>query len=247
MTMNDAHWQSWQSKLELFDAFGRVHFAAEEREGARLKRRFFDFCRPHGRVLDVGCGTGYNRQFLPSETRYVGIDPLRLAGAERVPFAQAVGEFIPCRSDAVDTAVCIATLDHVADPRLLIRECHRVLRRDGTVAIMSKVEFEAGPLARLVLYARVGLRKLVHGNVAGFVRGLREVVTGHEDEFHMHHFTLDSLHALVVDAGFGDVVLLRVGNVAFLKARKRDARNDRRTREAQSNGHVAAPIGAVRA
>lgn len=217
--MDKTLWRVWREKLELFDDFGRKHFAVEEREGARLKARFFRFCAPRGVVLDLGCGTGFNRRFLPSETRYVGIDPLQLVPGYSFPFARAMGEFLPFTGGVFDCVICIATLDHVADPERIFRECHRVLRPQGVLGIVSKVEVEGGAAARGMLYLRVGLRKLLHGNFSGLARGLREVLTGSEDEFHMHHFTETSLRSLCGDC-FGDIATETIGNVIFLRGRK---------------------------
>jgi SAM-dependent methyltransferase len=214
--MDQIPWQLWRQKLELFDAFGRKHFAAEEREGIRLKTHFFNFCAPRGLVLDLGCGTGFNRQFMAHEARYVGIDPLLLSPPYAFPFVRAVGESLPWKPGVFDSVICIATLDHVADPSSIIQECYRVLRPGGTLGIMTKVEFEGGRVARGLLYARVGLRKLLHGNVGGLARGLREVLTGAEDEFHMHHFSRASLQALCGDY-FGDISVEHIGNVLFLR------------------------------
>jgi SAM-dependent methyltransferase len=222
--MDHPHWKPWRKKLDLFDAFGRTHFAAEEREGTRLKARFFAFFAVRGRVLDLGCGTGFNRRFLPRATRYLGIDPLQLAPGYSFPFVRAVGEYLPWKPEVFDSVFCIATLDHVADPRMVIQECHRVLRPGGTLGIMTKVEFEGSRLARWMLCLRVGLRKLLHGNLRGLVRGLREVLTGAEDEFHMHHFSRVSLQSLCAES-FGDISSHAIGNVLFLRGRKRETWN----------------------
>lgn len=222
--MDQVLWQSWREKLELFHAFGRTRFAIEEREGTRLKARFFDFCPPRGLVLDLGCGTGFNSEFLSRDARYCGTDPLRLASRYSFPFVQAVGEFLPWKPAVFDSVVCIATLDHVADPAMIMCECDRVLRPGGTLGIMTKVEFEGGRLARWLLYLRVGLRKLRYGNFGGLLRGLHEVLTGAEDEFHMHHFSRASLYVLCREH-FDDIAVQTIGNVLFLRGRKREPSN----------------------
>src|SRR5574341_2654928 len=121
--MDHPRWKSWREKLDLFDAYGRRTFAIEEREGTRLKTRFFAFCAPGGRILDLGCGTGFNQKFFNNGSQYLGIDPLQLTRSYSFPFARAVGEYLPWKDEVFDSVICIATLDHVADPPRVIREC----------------------------------------------------------------------------------------------------------------------------
>jgi len=211
----------WREKLLLFDAFDRRNFAKEEREGKRLKRRFFAFIRPEGRVLDLGCGTGFNQCFLSSGQTYFGIDALRLKESTQYafPFLLGMAEYLPFRDNSFDSAICIATLDHVGQPTMVISESLRILRPGGVLGIMNKGEIEGGRLARYAVYLRLGLRKLLHGNIAGLKRGLLEVVTGAEDDFHMYHFDRDSLRTLCA-SGFEHVDTEMVGNTLFLRAIK---------------------------
>jgi ubiquinone/menaquinone biosynthesis C-methylase UbiE len=216
-------WKSWREKLLLFDTFDRRNFAKEELEGTRLKRSFFAFVRPEGRVLDLGCGTGFNQRFLSNGQTYVGIDPLRLKGAKQYnfPFLLGMAEYLPFRDNSFDSAVCIATLDHVGDPGMVVSESLRILRPGGVLGIMNKGEIEGGRFARYAVYLRLGLRKLRYGNIAGLKRGLLEVITGAEDDFHMHHFDRDSLRALCA-SGFQHIDTQMVGNTLFLRAIKAD-------------------------
>jgi len=224
-----ATWKSWREKLTLFDTFDRRNFAKEEREGIRLKRRFFAFVRPGGRVLDLGCGTGFNQCFLSNGEAYVGIDPLRLKESTQYgfPFLLGMAEFLPFQDDSFDSAICIATLDHVGDPAMVISESLRVLRPGGVLGIMNKGEIEGGRWTRYSVYARLGLRKLRCGNIDGLKRGLLEVITGAEDDFHMHHFDRDSLRALCA-SGFQDIDTQMVGNTLFLRGVKPTPSDQRR-------------------
>jgi ubiquinone/menaquinone biosynthesis C-methylase UbiE len=137
----------------------------------------------------------------------------------RFPFLLGMAEYLPFRENSFDSAVCIATLDHVGDPAMVIGESLRVLRPGGVLGIMNKGEIEGGRLARYAVYLRLALRKLRYGNIAGMKRGLLEVITGAEDEFHMHHFDRDSLHTLCASA-FQQIDTQLVGNTLFLRAIK---------------------------
>jgi len=84
---------------------------------------------------------------------------------------------------------------------------------------MNKGEIEGGRLARYWVYLGLGLRKLRYGNLAGLKRGLLEVVTGAEDDFHMHHFDRNSLSTLCA-SGFQQIDTQMAGNTLFLRAIK---------------------------
>jgi len=130
-----------------------------------------------------------------------------------------MAEYLPFRDNSFDSAVCIATLDHVGDPAMVISESLRILRPGGVLGIMNKGEIEGGRLARYWVYLGLGLRKLRYGNLAGLKRGLLEVVTGAEDDFHMHQFDRDSLSTLCA-CGFQQIDTRMVGNTLFLRAIK---------------------------
>jgi ubiquinone/menaquinone biosynthesis C-methylase UbiE len=99
--------------------------------------------RAHGRVLEVGIGTGLNMPFYDrSRVRYIiGVDPAlqmhRLA-AKRVARAgidvELVGvtaETIPLEDASVDTVVSTYTLCTIPDPLAALREMRRVLAPGG--------------------------------------------------------------------------------------------------------------------
>jgi hypothetical protein len=102
---------------------------------------------------------------------------------------------------------------------MVISESLRILRPGGVLGIMNKGEIEGGRLARYSVYLRLGLRKLLHGNIAGLKRGLLEVITGAEDDFHMYHFDRDSLRTLCASS-FRHIDTRMVGNTLFLRAIK---------------------------
>ena len=96
-----------------------------------------------GRVLDAGCGGGGMPLSLAEHAHeVVGIDPInrfgdagvRLAkerGLPRLHFLRADGMALPFPSESFDLVLSHAVIEHVADAPLYLRECHRVLKRDG--------------------------------------------------------------------------------------------------------------------
>jgi SAM-dependent methyltransferase len=93
------------------------------------------------KVVDIGCGTGYNLATLIAKGyQGVGIDlsshGLRIARS-RLPagtLVQGDGEELPFRSSTFDAVIALDVLEHVDDGRALA-EAFRVLRPGGLVVI----------------------------------------------------------------------------------------------------------------
>jgi SAM-dependent methyltransferase len=116
-----------------------------------------------GRVLDAGCGGGGMPLSLAEEARdVVGIDPIdrfgdagvRLARERARPnlhFARADGMALPFLGGAFDLVLSHAVIEHVADARLYLRECARVLAPEGRVYLSTSpyLSFAGAHLPRL--------------------------------------------------------------------------------------------------
>ena len=121
--------------------------------------------RVEGRILDAGCGGGGMPLSLAEEAReVVGIDPIdrfgdagvRLArerGIGNLHFALADGMALPFSDAAFDLVLSHAVIEHVADATLYLRECARVLARDGRVYLSTSpyLSFAGAHLPRLKL------------------------------------------------------------------------------------------------
>lgn len=95
-------------------------------------------CR--GVLVDLGCGTGNLKAFAPEFTRYIGVDAVRYegfpAGAE---FIQGDLDLLPVRlSDGTGDAVAaVETIEHLENPRALMREMARLAKPGGWVAVTT--------------------------------------------------------------------------------------------------------------
>jgi ubiquinone/menaquinone biosynthesis C-methylase UbiE len=97
----------------------------------------------HGRVLEVGVGSGLNLPYYDAAkvSKVWGLDPspemIRMAkrAAHALPFEVefigSPGEEIPLEDDSVDTAVVTYTLCTIADTTAALRQVGRVLRPGG--------------------------------------------------------------------------------------------------------------------
>lgn len=116
-----------------------------------------------GRVLDAGCGGGGMPLSLAEEAGLVvGIDPAPrfqdagvALGRERalrnLTFAQADGMYLPFPAGTFDLVLSHAVIEHVADARLYLNECARVLAPGGHVYLSTApyLSFAGAHLPRL--------------------------------------------------------------------------------------------------
>lgn len=116
-----------------------------------------------GRVLDAGCGGGGMPLSLAEETGpVVGIDPInrfgdagvrlgRERGVRGLHFALADGMALPFAGGAFDLVLSHAVIEHVADAPRYLRECARVLAKDGRVYLSTApfLSFAGAHLPRL--------------------------------------------------------------------------------------------------
>ena len=104
-------------------------------------------------ILDLGCGTGRSSDALAKcfEADVVGVDPSKKMLAEArckphsrcVRYARARGEAVPLADRSADLVFMSMVFHHFDDPRLVARECYRVLHDEGVVFL------RAGTLAQM--------------------------------------------------------------------------------------------------
>jgi SAM-dependent methyltransferase len=101
------------------------------------------------RILDCGCGTGYNLRLLAPYGRPCGMD-LTQAGLDRAratgrPLIRADALHIPFAAASFDLVTCFDVLQCVPDDTSAVREMARVLQPGGAlVATVSAFDFLRG-------------------------------------------------------------------------------------------------------
>ena len=122
----------------------------------------------NGRILDAGCGGGGMPLSLADEAkRVVGIDPaerfqsagVKLGqehGLNNLHFALADGMYLPFPAGSFDLVLSHAVIEHVANAPLYLRECARVLARDGRMYLSTApyLSFAGAHLPRLKVPGR---------------------------------------------------------------------------------------------
>jgi ubiquinone/menaquinone biosynthesis C-methylase UbiE len=103
-----------------------------------------------GRVLDVGCGTGYLLRALgrryPDAQRLCGIDAATqmiatasaFGGDDRLSFTVGVAEDLGYPAGTFDLVVSTTSFDHWTDQRAGLVECARVLRPGGHLVLVDQ-------------------------------------------------------------------------------------------------------------
>lgn len=110
---------------------------------------------PGAGILEIGCGTAEILKFLPSGVSYTGLERSIYAISEAKnkwskinPAAEFIvgdSEFLPFKEAQFDIVLLLFVLEHVINPRAVLSECKRVLRKGGQLIILApNLEF---PLA----------------------------------------------------------------------------------------------------
>jgi SAM-dependent methyltransferase len=90
-----------------------------------------------GRLIDISCGTKpYKDLLAPYVTEHIGIDHQETLHDKSNIDRFGTAYEIPANDGEFDCALCTAVLEHLGEPKLALKECHRVLKRGG-VAIYS--------------------------------------------------------------------------------------------------------------
>ncbi len=113
--------------------------------GPIQKKRAYLVPQAHGRVLEVGIGTGHNMPFYDAAkvTEVIAVDPAAQMHAKAERRAAEAGiavrvlglpaERVPLADDEVDTVVTTFTLCSIPDPAAALAEMRRVLKPGGSL------------------------------------------------------------------------------------------------------------------
>jgi ubiquinone/menaquinone biosynthesis C-methylase UbiE len=115
------------------------------------------FGRGEGRVLDVACGVGTNRRYLPADVEYVGVDlsPDMLTKAagrhddlERgESLLEMDAQDLAFEDDSFDTVVSSLSTCTFPDPIAALQEMQRVCRPGGRILLLEHGRSSVGPIA----------------------------------------------------------------------------------------------------
>jgi ubiquinone/menaquinone biosynthesis C-methylase UbiE len=209
------------------ERFGITYDEHAARGAARETHRLLGRA-PLGRVLDVGCGTGYLGLGLAAagrstELHLVDLSPGMLGRARDhaaglgidARVVRATATALPYPDHSVDAIVTRGVLHHLHDVPSALREWRRVVRPGGPVLVLSEptrwADRIGGVTARATLAALGAARTVARG----LGRPLSELDPDarREHDFwdlvamaaNLHTFAPRDLEALARDSGFTDV------------------------------------------
>ncbi len=141
-------------------------------------------------ILDVGCSSGILTAEVANtlpKSKVIGLDSYKKAiefakgKYPKISFIAADAHKIPMKNKTVDILICTETLEHVVDPKEVLVEMKRVLKKDGQ-AIIS---MDSGSLLfRTIWYLWTKSKGKVWENA------------------HLHEFTAKLLEDLIKETGF---------------------------------------------
>jgi SAM-dependent methyltransferase len=96
------------------------------------------------RILDVGCGTGFNLEQLAAAgfSRAVGLDPssdalMDCRSRRTCTLVQANGAFLPFAASSFEVVVALDVIEHIQDDESALKEIARVLAPGGTLVLFT--------------------------------------------------------------------------------------------------------------
>ncbi len=122
----------------------REHFGIEKQFGRRIQSEYFrPFCNESLNILDFGCGDGTILRSLPAKTHF-GIE-VNTRCIEQIHFDnETTGPRLDVRSDirsiddeSIDVVISNHALEHTLQPAETLIHLKRVLRRGGTLVLVT--------------------------------------------------------------------------------------------------------------
>lgn len=109
-------------------------------------------------IADIGCGTGYGTFILSKKGHAVGVEfseeAVRYAKRRysSCEFIQGDAGALPLTSESFDAVTAFEIIEHLHEPEALLDECHRILRKGGTLFLSSPNPAHIGNLLRKAFF-----------------------------------------------------------------------------------------------
>jgi len=136
-------------------------------------------------VLDLGCHSGALRDFLPSNTGYIGID-ISDDALKKQKFDAVCADvsYLPFKDNVFDCVFAVEVLEHLYSPRKCVKEVWRILKHGGEFIV------SVPNLAMVLNRLKILLGK--HPHYIGY----------DESHHHLRAYVSSSLDKLLQSVGF---------------------------------------------
>lgn len=161
-----------KTEANYWDRFATTYDENIERIfGKDLRRNLVNLLeneRGLGDAVELGCGTGYFTRVIARNATHVTATDLsrdmlevakaRLGGFNNVSFQVENSEATSFQSESFDTALMANMLHTLDDPLKALMECHRVLKRGGTLLILNYTDQGMGRVERTFMRFRFAIK-----------------------------------------------------------------------------------------
>ena len=159
------------TKANYWDRFSNTYDEKVDRlVGKDLRRglaRMLESEPDPGNVLELGCGTGYFTRAIAKKAKHVTATDLsgnmveaakrNLKDLNNVDFKVENSESTSFPPESFDMVLMANMLHALDDPLKALKECNRVLKKDGILLIMNYTDEEMGKVDRTLMLFRFAI------------------------------------------------------------------------------------------
>jgi ubiquinone/menaquinone biosynthesis C-methylase UbiE len=168
------------------------------------------------KILEVGCGAGHILEKVRKGKLYgidiseIQIERTKKRMGDKVELKKAPGENIPYEDKFFDKILCSEVIEHVIDPREVLKEISRVMKDDGILSLSIPNEDVINSTKKFL--KKTGLIKVIDNekNTDGWELAAKDNL----DEWHLHSFSLELAEKFSKDI-FKMTKVIKIPNAVF--------------------------------
>lgn len=153
------------------------------------------------KVLEVGCGAGHILEKIKTGKLYgIDISEIQIERARKrlgdlIELKKAPGENIPYEDKFFDKILCSEVIEHVIDPREVLKEISRVLKQEGILSLSIPNEDVINSTKKFL--KKTGLFRVLNStkNFGGWELATKDNL----NEWHLHSFSLELVEKFTKD------------------------------------------------
>lgn len=121
---------------EMAASYDSLHREEQEKKLAIIRSKLA--IKKEDRMLDVGCGTGFSREFFSCV--WQGLEPSKDMAGKRKDIAIGSAEKIPFEDSSFDIVISVTAIHNFTDIAKGLLEMRRVGKRDYAFSILKKAK-----------------------------------------------------------------------------------------------------------